>query len=263
VPASKQGAGFVVEMEKNTTIEKLFEAGAHFGYAPSRRHPSLAGFIYGEKGGTELFDLEKTAECLERALEFIRTLAKERKTVLFVGGKAEARSALSHIAQRLSQPYCAGRFIGGTLTNFSEIRRRLNRLEEINSMREKGETQKFTKRERMLLDREAEDLEHTFGGLKSMQKLPDALFVVDPGHEAGAVAEAQKLTIPVVALMNSDCNRKGVTYPIPANDASIKSISFILEEVAEAYADNLSAAPDSNEKEGEKRHEPNAQALHA
>jgi small subunit ribosomal protein S2 len=136
-------------MDKGQIIDKLFAVGAHFGYAPSRRHPSVASFIFGSKGGTELFDLEKTSECFENALGFIKTLASERKTVLFVGGKAEARGALKRVAERLNQPYSAGRWIGGTLTNFSEIKRRLNRLSDLTTMREKGELGKFTKRERL------------------------------------------------------------------------------------------------------------------
>lgn len=220
-------------------IEKLFAVGAHFGYAPSRRHPSVASFIFGTKGGAELFDLEKTAQNLQEALTFIASLAAERKTVLFVGGKAEARGALKRAAERIAQPYSAGRWIGGSLTNFSEIKRRLGRLAELTSMREKGELAKFTKLERLLIDREINDLEDMFGGLKGLTKAPDALVVVDPRHEAIAVAEAKKMSIPVIALLNSDCDSRGIMYPIPGNDASVESITFVLEEITKAYEKNL------------------------
>lgn len=230
-------------MEKDQIIEKLFAVGAHFGYSPSRRHPSLASFIYGAKGGTELFDLEKTAACLEEALAFVQSLAAERKTILFVSGKAESRGALERVAQRLGQPYVASRWIGGTLTNFSEIRKRLNRLQELSDMREKGELAKFTKRERLLIDREITDLELMFGGLRGTTKLPDALIVVDPRQEDGAVREAKQFGIPVIALMNSDCDRSLVTYPIPANDASVDTVTFILDKIGEVYAANLAPAP--------------------
>jgi small subunit ribosomal protein S2 len=226
-------------MEKSQIIDKLFAVGAHFGYAPSRRHPSVAPFIFGTKGGTELFDLEKTSKCFEDALAFIKKLAEERKVVLFVGGKAEARQALKRAAERLNLPYSAGRWIGGTLTNFAEIKRRLNRLSDLTSMREKGELAKFTKLERLLIDREIIELEAMFGGLKGMTKLPDALVVVDAKHEAIAVAEARKLGIPVVAILNTDCDSRGIAYPIPANDASLDSITFLLDEISKAYADNL------------------------
>lgn len=226
-------------MDDKPLIDKLFGVGAHFAYAPSRRHPSLASFIFGAKGGTEIFDLEKTAKSLDEALAFVKKLASERKVILFVGGKAEARDIVERIALRLNQPYVASRWIGGTLTNFSEIRKRLSRLSELTSMREKGELGKFTKRERLLIDREITDLEVMFGGLKVMSKTPDALFVVDPKREEGAVDEAHQLNVPVIALMNSDCDKAPITYPIPANDASIASISLILEEVAKTYTNNL------------------------
>lgn len=233
-------------MEKNqSTIDKLFAVGAHFGYAPSRRHPSVAPYIFGAKGGTELFDLERTSECLEEALAFVKTLAAGRKTILFVGGKAEGREALSRAAQRLGQPYVASRWIGGTLTNFSEIKKRINRLLELSDLRERGELAKFTKHERLLIDREIIDLTAMFGGLRGMTKLPDALFVVDPKQESGSVEEARQLKIPVIALLNSDCNKTLVTYPIPANDASMQTITHVLGEVAQTYESNVGAPPEA------------------
>jgi small subunit ribosomal protein S2 len=229
-------------MDSQTIIDKLFEVGAHFGYAPSRRHPSTSGYIFGAKGGTEIFDLEKTAALLGDALEVVKTLAAARKTILFVGGKAEARESVVRTADRLGMPYVASRWIGGSLTNFSEIKKRLARLAEISDMNASGESAKFTKHERLLMDREATDLERMFGGIKSMQKLPDAMFVIDPRQESGAVAEARQLNIPVIALMNSDCDRLLVTHPIPGNDASIRVVTYVLDEAAKAYADNLGTA---------------------
>ena len=226
-------------MDKEQMIDKLFAVGAHFGYAPSRRHPSLASFIYGQKGGTELFDLEKTAVCFESALEFVKKLASERKIILFIGGKAEARGAVKRTAERLNLPFVASRWIGGTLSNFSEIKKRLARLSDLTTMREKGELAKFTKRERLLIDRDIVDLEAMFGGLKGMTKLPDALMIIDPRAEEGAAKEAKLFNIPVIALMNSDCDKSLVTYPIPANDASLQSITFILDAIAQVYIDNL------------------------
>lgn len=230
-------------MEKSNMIEKLFAVGAHFGYAPSRRHPSVAPFIFGSKGGTELFDLEKTVQCLDEALEYVKTLASARKTVLFVGSKAEARVPVKRIAERLNQPYVASRWIGGSLTNFSEIRKRLSRLADLTDMREKGELAKFTKRERLLIDREINDLDLMFGGLKGMTKLPDALIVVDPKREAAAVAEANKLAIPVIALLNSDCNRAVINYPVPMNDATQEAVAFVLDEMAKTFTAHIGPAP--------------------
>ena len=221
------------------TIEKLFSVGAHFGYAPSRRHPSTKPYIFGIKGGTELINLEETATCLASALVFVQSLAQARKTVLFVGGKAEAREALGRAAERLGQPYVNSRWIGGSLTNFSEIKKRVSRMTELTDLRERGELAKFTKLERLLIDREITELEGMFGGLRGMQKLPDALFVVDPKQEKAAVEEARQLNIPVIAILNTDCNTAPVRYPIPANDASLQSIGYILNEVATTYEKNI------------------------
>ncbi|MSR70748.1 30S ribosomal protein S2 [Candidatus Kaiserbacteria bacterium] len=229
--------------ETNPIIDKLFAAGAHFGYAPSRRHPSTSPYLFGVKGGVELFDLEQTAHLLEEARTFVKALAAERKTILFIGGKAEARERITRAALRLAQPYVAGRWIGGSLTNWGEIKKRLGRLEELSTMREKGELAKFTKLERLLIDREIADLDLMFGGLRGLTKLPDALFVADPRKESGAVAEANQLKIPVIALMNSDCDRSKIQYPIPANDASRETLSIVLDELTKTYADHVPAAP--------------------
>lgn len=226
---------------KESIIDKLFSVGAHFGYSASRRHPSVSPYLFGVKGGTELFDLEKTAQCLETALAFVKSAASERKVILFVGGKAEAREQVARAAQRLGSPYVASRWIGGTLTNFSEIKKRLARLTELTDMRTSGELVKFTKRERLLIDREISDLEAMFGGLRGMQKLPDVLCVVDPKQESGAVEEARQLKIPVIALLNSDCDRTLVEYPVPGNDASAQTITLVLNEIAQTYENNLGA----------------------
>ncbi|MEI7720303.1 MAG: 30S ribosomal protein S2 [bacterium] len=223
-------------------VSSLFAVGAHFGYSPSRRHPSVAKFLFGAKGGTELFDLEQTAARLEEALLFVKTLAEGRKTILFVGAKAEAREQVVRAAERLAQPFVASRWIGGSLTNFSEIKKRISRLAELLDMKEKGELAKFTKHERLLIDREINDLERMFGGLKSMVKLPDAIFVIDPKHESGVVAEARQLNIPIIAVLNSDCNATLVTHPIPANDSSRQTITCILDEVSKTYENNLGLA---------------------
>lgn len=242
----------------NPLIEKLFSVGAHLGYSPSRRHPAISKYVFGAKGGVELIDLEQTAKCLEEALEFVKSMARERKTVLFVSGKAEARGAVERIARRLAQPYVSGRWIGGTLTNFSEINKRLSRLEEIATMRETGEIAKFTKLERLLIDREYTDLETMYGGLRGMAGIPQALVVVDPRAEHTAVAEAVKLGLPVVALLNTDCNTAGIAYPVPCNDASRHAIELILEEIAAAFeAGTLEAAkPPSEEAPSSKTQTP-------
>ncbi len=217
------------------TIESLFSAGAHFGFVKSRRHPSTKPFIFGAKNKIEIFDLEKTKVALDEALAFVETLGSKGATILFVGGKNEAKEAITSCANTLVQPYVAGRFIGGTLTNFSEIKKRVEKMEMLTTQKEKGELGKYTKKERLLIDREIDKLREFFFGLSTMKALPHALFVVDAKRESIAVKEAHMKNIPVIALCGSDNNLSEVDYPIPANDASRTSIEFFLREVAAAY----------------------------
>lgn len=231
-------------------IDRLFQAGAHFAYSRTRRHPSVTPFIFGAKNQVEIFDLEKVSELLERACAFARKLGEERKAILFVSGKNEARDIIEARAQSLGAPYVAGRWIGGTLTNFPEIKKRMERLEDLLQMREKGAFEgKYTKRERLMFDREIEDLRSTFGGITPMKQMPGAMFVVDSRREHIAVAEAHAMRIPVIALMNSDCNLKEVTYPLVGNDTARGSISFFVDEIVKAYREGLAVMPAEKEKE--------------
>jgi small subunit ribosomal protein S2 len=225
------------EQTNDPAIDALFSVGAHFGYLRSKRHPSTTPFLFGTKGGIEIFDLEKTKNELEKAEAFVKNLARLGKQVLFVSGKNEAKAALFATAERLGQPYVAGRWIGGTLTNFKEIRGRVDKMLDLRSKREKGELAKYTKKERLLIDREITRLETLFNGLVSLISLPGALFVVDPRKEAIAVTEARAQGVPVVALASSDCDFSLVDYFIPGNDASRTSVSYFIEKIAKAYED--------------------------
>ena len=220
---------------ENSLVESLFSVGAHFGFVKSRRHPSVKPFIFGTKNKIEIFDLEKTKEALHRALEFVQTLGERFAMILFVSGKNEAKSAVTSLAENINMPYVAGRFIGGTLTNFPEIRKRVEKLEMLATQKEKGELSKYTKKERLLIDRDILKLKNFFFGLSVMKKLPDALFVVDGKHESIAVKEARRIGIPVIALCGTDNNLGEIDYPIPGNDASRASIEFFLKKIAEAY----------------------------
>lgn len=236
-------------MEKVSSIKKtdkgvidaLFSVGAHFGFVKSRRHPSAKPFIFGSKNNLEIFNLEKTAKELEKALTFVEEKGKEGVTALWVGGKSEAREAIKKAGKELDMPYVAGRWIGGTLSNFSEIKKRIARLAELVEQREKGELGKYTKKERLLFDREIERLTIYFGGLAQLKSLPKFLVVIDPKKESIAVAEARKMHIPVVALAGSDSNLYELDYAIPGNDSSRQSIAFILQEMVTAYKKGLSA----------------------
>jgi len=221
--------------KNNETIDAMFKAGAHFGYQKSRRDASTSAFIFGTKNKVEIIDLEKTNEQLEKALEFVTSLAKAGKQLLFVGGKSEARNAIKIGAMSVDMPYVDGRWIGGAITNFTEIKKRIAKFEDLQKQKEKGELSKYTKKERLLIDRQIENLDVMFSGIVSMKEAPKALFVIDPKKEFIAVAEAQKSGIPVIALANTDCNIKTIDFPIVANDASISSVTFFVSEVVKAY----------------------------
>lgn len=221
--------------DKEGLIKKLFELGAHFGYSKSRSHPSVKHFIYGWKNRQAVIDLEKTVSGLEKAKGFLKTLGSEGKTILLVGNKDEARSIVAKAAESLGMPYVNSRWLGGTFTNFAQIRSRINRLTELKDKREKGELAKYTKKERLLIDREIEDLERFFATLTGLDKLPAAVVVVDSEHEKIAITEAQKVRVPVVSISNSDCDVRGIAYPIIANDGSTAAVKFLVQELVEAY----------------------------
>lgn len=222
---------------KEALINEMFTAGAHFGYSRSRRHPSAKKFIFGTKNGIEIMDLEKTSVELEKAKEFVKSLAKGGKQILFVGTKSESKKIVEDGANSIDMPFVAERWVGGVLTNFPEIKKRVALLEEIRSKKEKGELAMYTKKERSLIDKDLERLERNFSGIVSMKNIPAAIFIVDPRKESIAIKEAQYLNIPIVALASSDCNLKEVDYVIPGNDSSVSSVSFFVSQIVKAFKD--------------------------
>lgn len=224
------------------TTEALFSAGTHYGVAKARRHPSVQSALFGQKNKVDLFDLAYTEAKLADATDFVRELGHERKLMLFLGGKAESHKVIREASSRVGAAYVIGRWIGGTITNFSEIRKRVLRMVDLTAQREAGALNKYTKFERLQIDREIEKLESMFGGLISLgENLPQALFVVDPKREAIAVREARAHGIKVIALANSDCNFKDVDFVIPGNDAALKSISYVVNRIADAYKEGRDA----------------------
>ncbi len=219
----------------NPTIDSMFKAGAHFAFSRTRRHPSVTPYIFGAKNKVDIFDLEKTEALLEKAKAFMASLAKEGKSVLIVGGKSEARAAVKTGALSINMPYVDGRWIGGTLTNFVQIRKRVEKMEKLMSEKEKGELAKYTKKERLLIDREIANLERFFSGIVSMKDLPKALFVIDPKKEKNAVKEAEDMGIPVIALAGSDCDIKKIDHPVIGNDSSRTSVQFFVQEIVKSY----------------------------
>ena len=218
-------------------IERLFSTGAHFAQVKSRRHPSMKSFIIGAKGRQEIIDLGKTVAQLETAKTVMEAYAKEGKTVLFVGGKTEVAAYVAKAAQSIGAPYVATRWLGGTISNWPEIKKRVDRLAELAGTAAAGTLAKQrTKLELLLLTREKKRLETRLDGITTLAKRPDALLVVDTRHEKHAVKEARDAGIPIIALMSSDCDVKDATFPIVANDASRETVHLILTELVGAYS---------------------------
>ncbi len=222
--------------ENQTLVERLFAAGAHFGFSKSRRHPSVKPFLFGNKQGTDIFDLTKTAALVVEAKAALEAAGKDGKTVLFVSTKDETGPIVKQEAERAESPYVVNRWIGGMLTNFSEIKKRLDRLHQLTVEGESGELErKYTKKERVMIGREIDKLTFNFGGIKQLEDTPAMLVVVDPRHDQIAVREANDSNIPVIGLMSSDNNVELVQHPVIANDALQASVQTILTELVDAY----------------------------
>jgi len=223
----------------NPIVDQMFEAGAHFGYDKSRRHPTVAKFIFGRKENFEIFDLEKVSDKLEVAKEFAKKIAMEGRQILFVGGKREAQSSIKMGAEKIDMPYVAGRWIGGTLTNFEEIRKRVNHYLDLSNQKEKGLLAKYTKKERLMIDRELEKLETRFAGVSNMTVKPAAIFIIDANKEYIARDEATQTNVPIISLSGSDNDFSKINYPIPANDSLSRSIKFFVDQIVSAYEEGV------------------------
>ncbi len=223
-------------------LEELFKRGAHYGYSRSRRHSSVKPFIYGMKGGSTIIDLEQTLVSLEKAKTFLQEVASSGKQLLLVGTKPEAVKAIEAAGLTLGLPYVTTRWIGGTMTNFSEIRKRIDRLMTLKTERDTGGFKIYTKRERAKLEKEIQDLERYFSSLVTLNKLPGAILVVDSLSEEIAVNEARIVDIPIVSLSSTDCNINLIDYPIVCNDGNVKSIEYFVGELAKAYEAGKSLA---------------------
>jgi small subunit ribosomal protein S2 len=217
-------------------LQEMIDAGVHFGYSKTRRHPSTKPFIFDTKNKVDIVDLEKTADLLKKASEFIATLGKDGKKVLFVGTKAEAKAIVLAGAQAINMPYVTNRWIGGTLTNFGEIKRRVDILVDLKDKKDKGQLEKYTKKEQSDFARKIAKMTGYFGGLIGMDRKPDALFIIDVKKESNAVTEAQDLNIPVITISGTDCNIKGITFPVVANDSAVSSLKFLTDKLVEAYS---------------------------
>lgn len=232
------------------TLKDLLEAGVHFGHQTKRWNPKMKPFIFMEKNGIHVIDLRKTLESIEGARDIIRSLAEQGKSVLFLGTKTQAKSAIKEEAERCGMPYVTERWLGGTLTNFETIRKSLHKLEYLESLESDGKIEQFNKKEALKLGKEKEKLLRALGGIRSMDKLPALVFVVDTTKEHNAVREARKLKIPIVALVDTNADPSDVDYPVPANDDAMRAIRLFCKTVADAVLEGRGAYLEGLEAEG-------------
>jgi small subunit ribosomal protein S2 len=229
----------------NVSMKQLLEAGVHFGHQSRRWNPKMKPYIFTERNGIYIIDLKKTLKMLREACRFVRDAVAEGKTVLFVGTKKQAKDSIYEAATSCNMFYVNNRWLGGMLTNFRTVRRSVNRLLEIERMIEDGTINQYSKKEQSMILREKTGLEKNLAGVKKMDKLPGVLFVVDPHKEEIAVREARKLSIPVVAIVDTNCDPDLVDWVIPGNDDAIRAVKLIAQKIAESVNEGLLARADS------------------
>lgn len=230
----------------------MLKAGVHFGHVSSKRHPKMAPFIFGVRSNVHIIDLEITLKYLEKAFLFAREVARQGGDVLFVATKKQAQKLVKEAAESCGMPYMVDRWIGGLLTNFNEINKVIKRYHSLKNDFESGKLDTYTKKEKLCFERELAKLEAMIGGVKNLKKLPEALFVVDIKKEHTAIAEANKINMPIIAVVDTNVNPELVTHPIPANDDAIRSISLISSLIAEAINEGKSELTEGD-KEGDEK----------
>lgn len=216
------------------SMKQLLEAGVHFGHQTRRWNPKMAKYIFTERNGIYIIDLQKTVKMMEQAYQFVREIAQSGGSILFVGTKKQAQDAVKEEASRCDMFYVNHRWLGGTLTNFQTIRKRIDRLHALEKMEEDGTFDVLPKKEVVLLRKEQAKLEKFLGGIKHMNKLPDAIFVIDPRKERIAVAEARKLGIPIISIVDTNCDPDEIDYVIPGNDDAIRAVRLFTNKIADA-----------------------------
>ena len=232
------------ELVAVVTMKNLLESGVHFGHQVKRWDPRMKKYIFAERNGIHIIDLQKTIQSIKEAYDAVQKTVASGKSILFVGTKKQAQTAIQKEAERCEQFYVNNRWLGGMMTNFSTIKKSIQRLKKIEKMEVDGTFESLTKKEIASLQKEKSKLEKNLGGIKEMKELPGIIFVIDTRKEAIAVAEAQRLGIPIVAVVDTNCNPEGITYPIPGNDDAIRSISLFTQIIANAVVE-AGAAEDS------------------
>jgi len=216
------------------SAEELLERGAHFGHQSKRWNPKMGQYLYGEEGGVHVFDLIKTKKLLEEALEFLKNAAEEKKSILFVGCKKQAQEKTREVAEATGSSYFTERWLGGTLTNFDQIKKSIKKLSDMKEKMTNGEYTSFTKKERLLIDREIARLERYFGGISKLEKVPDILVVIDTYKEESAIREANSKGIKIVGIVDSNADPEVINYPIPMNDDASKAVEYVLDLMKDA-----------------------------
>ncbi len=223
----------------SVTMKELLEAGVHFGHQVRRWNPKMKEYIFGERNGIYIIDLQKTQRMFREAISFVTNLIAEDKgkTVLFVGTKRQAQDAIREESEKCGQFYVNQRWLGGLLTNFQTVQKSIKRLKDLESMQTDGRYEKLTKKERIKLDRERESLNKNLSGIKGMGRLPDAIFIIDVKKEEIAVAEANRLGIPIVAVVDTNCSPEGIDYVIPGNDDALRAVRLFASRIADAIVE--------------------------
>ncbi|MBI2337649.1 30S ribosomal protein S2 [Candidatus Daviesbacteria bacterium] len=240
-------------MYKLPTLQELLEAGVHFGHQVRRGHPRMKPYIYGAREGVHVIDLTQSDKYLKEAAEFVYELGKAGKILLFVGTKKQAQPIIEELCKSIQAPYLTARWMGGFLTNTSEIQKNIKKLKEYLEQKAKGELSKYTKKEQLLLERKMQKLQRDFAGVMDLKTLPDAIFVVDAVSDNIAIREANRLKIKVVAIADSNSDPTEIDYPIPGNDDAIKSIKILVGAVASAYGEGKNSSAEATaDKEVEK-----------
>ncbi len=234
------------------TMKELLESGVHFGHQVKRWNPKMKKFIFGERNGIHIVDLQKTLKGVEEAYNFIRNTASTGAPILFIGTKKQAQDSVAEEAQRAGAFYVNNRWLGGMLTNFSTVRRSIERLKKIEAMKEDGTYNVLTKKEVAQLEKERIKLEKNLSGIKDMTNLPGAIFIIDPKKEKIAVAEARRLSIPVVAVVDTNCDPDDADYVIPGNDDAIRAIKLLASKIADAVLEGKGVLAKTAEEETEK-----------
>ena len=233
------------------TLAEMMEAGAHFGHQTRRWNPKMKRFIFTERNGIYIIDLQQSLSYIDRAYEFVKETVAHGGSVMFVGTKKQAQEAIAQQATRVGMPYVNQRWLGGMLTNFSTVHKRLQRLKELEELETSGLGAGMTKKELLSLDRERIKLDRTLGGIRDMTRLPSAVWVIDSNKEHIAVGEARKLGIPVISILDTNCDPDEIDFPIPGNDDAIRSVTLLTRVIADAVADGLMARAGRARGEGE------------